>query len=253
MHVNNVDDTQAKRVKIKSYEYIKRQFKSKKKSLALNEQQENVKQAVEQTQKELVALQNKKESLLQDIRMSINNEKDNWQTEKQKLIKQAQLEGHEAGFLGGEQQSIEHYAQSMKQANAIVESATKDYHETVDQSESEIIELATQIAGKIIKQEIEQDENIMLQVVKATIRDIKEQPMIAIYIHPNHYQTLLQRKKELEKAVDGDCKISMFVDQDLSKFDCRIEHPFGQIDAGIDTQLDQIQGVLQALAMEQES
>lgn len=251
--MNGPEQAKSKRIEIKPYEYIKRQIQEKKTKIPPDEQGENLKQSISQMQEELSTLKQQKETLLKEVQAEIKREKDNWETEKKQLTEQAQRAGHEAGFVAGEKQSLEQYAATIKQANDIVQSATNDYHETVEQSESKIIELATHMANKIIHLTIEQDQNVMLQIVKSAIKDVKAQPLIAIYVHPNHYHAILQQKKELEQAVDGDCNISIYVDQDLSELDCRIEHPFGQVDAGIVTQLDQIHDILQNIAMEHRS
>jgi len=251
--MSGYDQEKSKRIEIKPYEYIKRQMKERKTSVPPDEQKENLERSISQMQEELSTLEQQKETLLKEVQTAIRNERLSWDTEKKQLTEQAQQAGHEAGFVAGEKQSLAQYATAIKKANDIIQSATKDYHETVGQSENKIIELATYTANKIIHQAIEQDRNVMLQIVKTAIKDLKAQPSIAIYVHPNHYNTLLQQKKELEHAVDGDCDISIYVDQDVTESDCRIEHPFGQIDAGIDTQLGQIHDVLQNIAMEHQS
>jgi len=251
--MSSTEQEKSKRIEIKPYEYIKRQIQEKKPSISLDEQKEGLERSISQMQDELSTLKQQKETLLKEVQTAIKNERASWDTEKKQLTEQAQQAGYEAGFVAGEKQSLAQYATALRQANDIIESATKDYHETVGQSENKIIELATHMANKIIHQAIDQDQNVMLEIVKAAIKDLKAQPSIAIYVHPNPYNTLLHQKKELEHAVDGDCNISIYVDQDLTESDCRIEHPFGQVDAGIDTQLDQIHDVLQNIAMEYRS
>src|SRR5699024_4681247 len=99
-------------------------------------------------------------------------------------------------------------------------------------------------------QKIDYDPNVMVSIVAAAIKEIKEQSIISIYVHPNHYQVMLQQKKELENVVDGDSKMAIYIDHELTEQGCRIEHPFGQVDASVETQLSQIHDILQSIVME---
>lgn len=248
--MNAADHIKEKRIEIKPIEYIQQQFQKSNETASPEEQYDMITQNVEKQRTELKMLKQQKEDMLDSAKKEIKQEKESWDTEKQLLIEQAHKEGYEAGFLVGKQESIAQYEDLLTKANNIIQSATKDYNETVEQSEDKIIVLATQIAEKIITQKIDYDPNVMVSIVAAAIKEIKEQSIISIYVHPNHYQVMLQQKKELENVVDGDSKMAIYIDHELTEQGCRIEHPFGQVDASVETQLSQIHDILQSIVME---
>ncbi|MFB4475339.1 flagellar assembly protein FliH, partial [Oceanobacillus caeni] len=57
-------------------------------------------------------------------------------------------------------------------------------------------------------------------------------------------------KQELTQLLENNLKLSIYVKEELDVNACIVEHPFGQIDASIDTQLSQIKQILQDVVQE---
>ena len=112
------------------------------------------------------------------------------------------------------------------------------------------MELAVHVAEKILKVQLNDEPKSFLPIVLSAIETIKDQSMVSIYLHPNNYEEVIQQKDELIRSLDGDTKVSIYIDHKLKEHACVIEHPFGQIDASIDTQLQQLRKALLDVAME---
>lgn len=199
---------------------------------------------------ELASLKHQKEIMLKKTIEDVKQEKEKWVNEKKILMEQAHEEGYQAGLAIGEKEGLDQYSELLVAANKITDAATIDYHETLEQSDEIIVSLAIHTAEKIIKKEIAQNSDSFLPIVRAAINDIKDQSIISIYLHPVNYEYVLQQKNELMNSVDGDTKISIYIDQKIAENSCLIEHPFGQIDASLDTQLQEIHNILQEVVME---
>ena len=89
-------------------------------------------------------------------------------------------------------------------------------------------------------------------VVALEIKEIKDQSVVSIYLHPANYEIVLEQKAELKKMLETDTKLSLYINDELAENSCVIKHPFGEIDASVDTQLEAIRNVLKDLTMEQE-
>lgn len=218
--------------------------------MALDDEKRVLQQEIEENRLKLQALQEEQAALLQQVKEEISLEKEEWETEKEKLQEAANKAGHDAGFLKGKEDSMERYATILSQANQLVEQTTKDYHKTLENSDKKIIELAIGTAEKIINQKILENESVFLDLVTTAIKEIKEQTIISLYLHPDNYSFVLEQKNELIRSLDSDMTIEIYIDQELNENGCLIKHPFGQVDVGVDTQLEQIQAVLQEVAME---
>lgn len=203
---------------------------------------------VEKAKAEFAELNNKKESLLEATKAEIEKEKSEWQQEKLNWIESAKKEGYSAGFELGKSEVRIEYQKVLEQANTIVETTTKDYHATLEKSEDMIAQLAVKVAEKIIKTSLTENPAAFLEIVKAAVKEIENRSVISIYLHPMNYETVFAQKQELINLLENESKLSLYVKEDLSENACIIEHPFGRIDASIDTQLNQIRNVLLELS-----
>lgn len=247
------DHYKGKVIQIKSIQPNKIEHENINGSLSLEDEKITIEKELQNIEAELVRLKEEKEKLLQATRQKIINEKENWIKEKELLIKEGYQEGYDLGFIEGKQASEEKYNKLITQINDLVDVTTKDYHTTLEQSEHIIVDLAIKTSEKIIKDKIVEDSKVFLEIVTEAIKEIKDQSIISIYLHPNNYELLMKQKEELVNALDGDTKLSIYVDQKMVENECLIEHPFGQIDASIDTQLQQIREVLHQVTMEKKS
>lgn len=237
---------------IKSLDVIKENDEKSNDTTLLSQQAIILRSEIEALRSELTSLKHEKNRMLTEAIEEIKSEKDNWSEERANLIKQANEEGYQAGFAEGESQSIDQYSEILAKANEIMDKATMDYHKTLEESDEVIIKIAIYVAEKIIKDQISKDSNVFKNVVESAINEIKDQSIVSIYLHPNNYEFILTQKKELRNSLDGDAKIAIYADHKMTENACLIKHPFGQIDASIDTQLKQIRSALDSLLMENE-
>lgn len=203
--------------------------------------------------KELAQIKEEKETLLASLKAEIDKEKKNWEEEKKKWIEAAEKEGYESGFLQGKEESIDQYSNLIEQANSLTETALQDYNKTIEKSEETILKLAIHTAGKILTHKLKEEPAIFLPIVKAAIKELKDQRIITIHVHPDHYSTVVEQKDELAHILEDDMKLSIYANEELDVNGCFIHHPFGQIDASVDTQLEQIRKTLSEIAVESKS
>jgi flagellar assembly protein FliH len=211
-----------------------------------------MKTAIEQMESELTALKERKKTELEDMQARIEEEKLDWQTEKKKWIDEAQQTGYRSGYEEGKQDGKAEYQELLNEANRIVDLVKVDYQKTLEQTEGVVIELAIHTAEKILDRSIEEQPEDFIRIVKAALKEIKDQSVISIYLHPKNYKTVLQQKAELKRIIESDTKLSLYINEELEEDSCVIVHPFGEIDASVDTQLGEIRNALKELVMEQD-
>lgn len=207
-------------------------------------------QRIQEAKDELNSIYKQKEKLILETENKIEQAKKEWVEERNLLVEQAKEEGFQAGFEQGRLESLEQFNQLIEQANSIILASKKDYQVTVEKSEETILALAVQVAKKIMKQELKEQPESFLSIVKEAITSIKDQRELAIYLHPDNYEDVLSQKNELERVVDSKAEVSLLINNSLEVGSCVIEYPFGKIDASIDTQLHQIKQVLHEIVME---
>lgn len=214
------------------------------------DEQKNIQSEISQAHERLQQIQEQQAALVQQTNTEIEKAKENWKTEKESYINQAQDEGFKKGFELGKQEGQDQYKELLTNANKIIESATKDYHSTIEQSDETIVELAVHAAEKIIKKELKENPESFLTIVNAAIKEIKDQSDLSIYLHPSNYEMVMKQKDEIVQLVDKDLNVSFYINEQLKEDSCLIEHPFGRIDASIDVQLQELREVLHEVNME---
>lgn len=237
-----------KRIEIKPIKHLREQRIDD--TLSHDNEVKLVEHELQTAKAELSAAKLQKEKLIQDAIAEINNEKQKWESEKQILKESIKEQGYKEGLELGKKESLDKYKQLLQEANSIIQAATNDYNKILDESDQTIAQLAVYIAEKIMKQSISNQPEQFLNIVKAAITEIKNQSTISIYLHPANYKTVIEQKEELKTVINGDAKISVYIDQGLRENSCLIEHPLGQVDASVDTQLEEIRNVLMEIAKE---
>ncbi|PJY98662.1 flagellar assembly protein FliH [Bacillus vallismortis] len=178
-------------------------------------------------------------SHIENIRRQIEQEKNNWADEKQKLIEEAKAEGFEQGMALGRAEAIEQYTELLGQANSITEMSRKAVEDKLEDASEEIVELAVALAKKVWQQKSD-DKEAFLLLVKQVVNEVREYDDISIYVDPHYYETVFQQKDEIMQLLYKECRLGIYADEKAQKGSCYIETPFGRVDASVDTQLMQL-------------
>ncbi|MGN1400557.1 MAG: flagellar assembly protein FliH [Bacillus sp. (in: firmicutes)] len=176
-----------------------------------------------------------------EIRRQIQVEQEQWQmVERKRLEELARETGFEEGFFMGKQKGMEMADANIQEAKRILHQAETDYELYIESSEKVILQLSSAIAEKILAVEIERNPERFVSLVKAAIKEVKGSSHVHVRVHPNQYRTLSARKPELQALFPYETVIRIFPDEGLSETDCMLETPSGRVDAGIESQLEEI-------------
>lgn len=199
---------------------------------------------------ELSSIEAEQTLRIEEANRQIQAAKDNWNAEKEKLTEEARQAGFEQGYAEGKQEAFQQYENTLQQANTIVEAAQEDYHQIIEKNTESIVEIAMAVAGKILHHEIEEQPACFTELVKKAIEDVKSQPDISILVHPDYYHEVHAHQEELQYLVGDKTNLSIQADSHLNETDCIISHPYGQVEASVDTQLEKIREAVMEFVME---
>lgn len=245
----NHSPAQKRVIKIKSHEFFKTE-EHVNSGLSKQDELDNIQNEIRSAMEQLNLLKTQQAKQIETTKKEIETEKNNWQQEKNEWIEKAKEEGYKIGYSAGEEQALREYRDLIDQTNSVIKRANEEYHAIVAKSDESILNLAIYVAEKILNQKIEEDSNAFFDIIKIAIKELQDQSDISIYLHPNKYSFVLDHKQELTQLLENNLKLSIYVKEELDVNACIIEHPFGQIDASIDTQLSQIKQILQDVVQE---
>ncbi|MBM7571820.1 flagellar assembly protein FliH [Aquibacillus albus] len=227
-------------IKVESEE--NNQLESEKKQM----QMDDINQKLNDALASLDATKKQTKSLMDQCKQQISTEREEWETEKEESRDLARQEGYLEGFQNGKDEALKKYESLIGEARRLIDIANQDYQSTLDNSEEVILELGLKMASKIINHELEVNDSY-IELVKAVLEEVKDQPLISIFAHIEDYEVMLMYKDELMNIVSSKAKLSIYPDNNLNKGSCIVESPFGKIDAGVDSQLQEIRNHLSDL------
>lgn len=165
-------------------------------------------------------------------------------------------------------------SRAQEEADSIKETAAKEgYRAGIEQAESDIIalrskiadfisskqevfefiapdilEISVDIARKIIKKEVEQDPQVILNSIVDVMRTLsKEEPRIMVKLNPLQVDLVKTELPEYISSMGIDAKITVIGDDAIEEGGCILNTNNGIVDASIDTQLEIIKEALKGM------
>jgi flagellar assembly protein FliH len=167
--------------------------------------------------------------------------------EAQERIKITNKEAYDRGFSEGLWKGMD---QEKKKLYHSLESFTKLINdlkilkdELFENSEKEIIDLVFLIAKKVIHREVDINREIIVSVLRDTIKDVRDKEGIKIRLNPKDYHYIMEATPDfLSKFCD--IKNTLIEDEEIGRGGAVIETHSVGIDATLDQQLNRIKDTL---------
>lgn len=123
----------------------------------------------------------------------------------------------------------------------------------LSQAEPEILKLSFAIAEKIIAQEVSQRPEIVVGIIRKSIRRIKDKTGLRLRVNPEDLQLVREARADLIASVDGVEHMEVTDDRRVGRGGCVVESASGTLDARIATQLRELERTIaQAASHESE-
>ena len=207
---------------------------------------------------------------LQEAREQIKEEKEKLKIESEqeiergkyeaeKMIKEAELKvseieheaykkGYEAGREEGYKEGQAEVMRLIDRLGTIVATAVDIRDNIIRSSENLMTEMILMIARKIIKDEIVERREVVINNIKEAILRIKDRDRIDIRVNFADLDMTTAHKDELIKIMESLKKVNIYEDTRVDRGGCIIETDVGAIDARISTQLDAIEESIRSVS-----
>ena len=107
--------------------------------------------------------------------------------------------------------------------------------------EKQAIHLATAIAGKILRRELEQTPEVTLPLVREALELAEGSTHLRILLSPKDMETLGEQVEQLATSISRVGPTEIVADPTLTPGGCRVETQRGVIDNSFEAQLDRIE------------
>ncbi len=172
------------------------------------------------------------------------NKADIMMDETNQRISQLEHDAYEKGYNSGKSQGLQEYQQMIAEYHRLSQDRLgqiNQLHQRIyEQTEREIVDLAVQIANKLVCRQLELDPETVVDIVRAACLQAKECEVVIIYAAPAQLDSLKNHKEEIEAQLFRAQKIEFVADPTIACGGCRLETEQGYIDATIDSMTEQI-------------
>lgn len=146
-------------------------------------------------------------------------------------------EGHEIGYKAGR----EEVDRLIERLHLIIAKTIEKRNEIIEESETQLINLVLLIAKKVIKVISENQKNVVINNVIQALRKLKGRGDVVIRVNLSDLRLSTEHIRDFQKMVENVKNITILEDSSVDKGGCIIETDFGQIDARISSQLNEIE------------
>lgn len=155
---------------------------------------------------------------------------------------------YQRGFRDAERILREEFNNELAEHIALFEQLLKNFYDEVESLRSKIemfvVSLAVRIAEKIVKREIEKNNDFVLNQVREAIKRVIGVEKIKVRINPEDEKIIRELKPELLQILDSSSEVIIESDPGIERGGCIIESELGNVDARISTQFSLIENSL---------
>ncbi len=152
------------------------------------------------------------------------------------IKKEAYTEGKTAGFLQAEKKlhsAVQAFGDGLEKIDRLRRSI-------LEKSKEDMVRLVMAIAEKIVRTEIEEKKDIVVNTVKMAISAAIQADEYHIRVNPEDLGTVAENEPLFLASMKGLRHICFIADKTVSRGGCLAESNAGDVDATIETQLEEI-------------
>jgi flagellar assembly protein FliH len=201
--------------------------------------------------------------LIQDSKEKVKNEEDTGKARAEQILDRAKLEvermikeaemkvaeieheayqrGYDAGREVGFKKGQGEVRRLIDRLGTIVGKAIDIREDIIQASEKQMVEMILIIARKVIKDEIIERKEIVLNNIREALKRIKDRDRVDIRVNFSDLEITTAHKDELIKLMESLRKVNIYEDSRVDRGGVIIETDVGAIDARISTQLKEIE------------
>ncbi len=189
---------------------------------------------------------------MERLKIESEREVERGKFEAEKMIKEAELKvseieheaykrGYDAGREEGYKEGQAEVMRLIDRLGTIVSTAVDIRDDIIRSSEKLMTEMILMIARKVIKDEIVERREVVINNIKEALQRVKDRDRIDIRVNFADLDMTTAHKDELIKMMESLKKVNIYEDSRVERGGCIIETDVGAIDARVSTQLEAIE------------
>ncbi len=158
------------------------------------------------------------------------------------IERQAFAKGYEHGERSGLEAGGLRLEAMLRRMTETLEELGSLRQQMIQQTESQIVQLALTIAKRILRREVSLDQDLTVAMARVALDRLGEHSGATIRMNPEDYAlTTSSGQDQLESD-----QVTIVADDGIDRGGCRIESAFGFVDASVDAQFEEIEKAVMA-------
>jgi flagellar biosynthesis/type III secretory pathway protein FliH len=170
------------------------------------------------------------------------------------LEEAARVQGYNLGFEQGQAAGLaaaeESMAESLQRLLALVGTVQENHATFFRAAEREVVDLALQIAQKVVEREVENIPDLAINVIRAALEEMDARTVVRVRVSPDDEQLLRRRWSQVVPSGIGPERIELQQDEHVHSGGAIIETTHGQVDAQLESKLAQLGNALWTFVMD---
>ena len=146
-------------------------------------------------------------------------------------------DGREAGFESGKEEA----SRLIDRLHAMIEGVLERRQKILDETEQQIVDLVLLMARKVVKAISESSKNVVASNVIQALKKLKGKHAVTLRVNLKDQAFVSTHIKDFISAVETASSISVAEDSSVDPGGCIVETDFGEVDARIMSQLDELE------------
>jgi flagellar assembly protein FliH len=149
------------------------------------------------------------------------------EAEAERIRSEAFAAGHAAGFAAGRTEAAASLAPTATAIASVLEDVRRHEAELSDRVESQAVELAVQVAERVVAASIEASPSRVLDVVRGALRTMVERERVTVLVNPEDLALIRDALPDLE----------VHEERRVSRGGAIVRTSLGEVDASVETKL----------------
>jgi flagellar assembly protein FliH len=159
----------------------------------------------------------------------------------QDVESEARHKGSEDGYREGYQTGQEEVERLVARVHVIIDKIIAKRQEIIEGAETQIVQLVLLVAKKVVKVISENQRNVVINNVLQGLRKLKSRGDVIVRVNLEDLKVSSDHVKEFLSLVENVKSITVMEDSTVDMGGCIIETDFGEIDARIASQFNEIE------------
>ncbi len=155
-------------------------------------------------------------------------------------VKHAYERGLAEGFRMGTEKREKELASSAEALRKLTHETENIRKSILERGEARVLNLVIAVARKVIHQEVTTDRDAVLSVLREAVKSVLDRDRIKIRLNPRDHERMSKLTPTLISGFEGVRSMTLEADEAIGPGGAVVETAFGEVDATIEQQLEEI-------------